>query len=48
MQFDSLHPGVVQFAMAHGSVTPIPRDIDHNTYIYLSGMGDGKTLDGYP
>jgi prepilin-type N-terminal cleavage/methylation domain-containing protein len=46
-QFDSLHPGVVQFAMADGSVTPLSRDINNLTYRYLSGMRDGETPEDY-
>jgi type II secretory pathway pseudopilin PulG len=47
-QFDSLHPGVVQFAMADGSVVQLGRDIDTWIYIYLSGMKDAKDTGGYP
>jgi prepilin-type N-terminal cleavage/methylation domain-containing protein/prepilin-type processing-associated H-X9-DG protein len=47
-QFDSRHPGVVQFAMADGSVAPISRDIQFSTYLYLSGMNDGRVPEDYP
>jgi hypothetical protein len=47
-QFDSWHPGVVQFGMADGAVAALPRDIDTNVFIYLSGMRDGRTTEGYP
>lgn len=41
-QFSSEHPGIVQFAMADGSVNIITTTIDPNIYIYLSGRIDGK------
>jgi prepilin-type N-terminal cleavage/methylation domain-containing protein len=47
-QFDSYHPGVVQFCMMDGSVTPISTTIERSIFIYLSGMRDGRTTPNYP
>ena len=44
-QFQSLHPGIVNFAFADGSVHAISTTSDFNVYIYLSGMGDGQVID---
>lgn len=44
-QFGSMHDGIVQFAMADGSVTSLSESIDFDTYIYLSGMIDGHRID---
>ncbi len=41
--FSSMHPSVVQFAIADGAVRTVPRTINHDTYIYLSGRGDART-----
>ena len=41
-QFSSMHPGIVNFAFADGSVHAISRTADFNVYIYLSGMADGQ------
>ena len=43
--FSSEHTGLVNFAFGDGSVRPIRTDIDYNTFIYLSGYKDGKTID---
>jgi prepilin-type processing-associated H-X9-DG protein len=43
--FSSEHTGIVNFAFGDGSVRPIRTDIDYNTFIYLSGYKDGKTID---
>ena len=40
-QFNSEHPGVVQFVFADGSVRTISTDIDYFEYLLLSGMHDG-------
>jgi prepilin-type N-terminal cleavage/methylation domain-containing protein len=40
--FSSEHPSIVQFCAADGAVRSIKLSIDHNTYIYLSGMHDGR------
>jgi prepilin-type N-terminal cleavage/methylation domain-containing protein len=42
-QFESYHTGIVQFALADGSVRAISKNIDSNTFLYLTGMADGKT-----
>lgn len=41
--FSSEHPSVVQFCAADGAVRTIKVSIDHNAYIYLSGIRDGRT-----
>ena len=41
-EFNSRHPGVVQFCLADGSVRPISELVDYNTFLALSGMEDGK------
>ena len=43
-QFESFHTGIVQFALADGSVRGISKNIDANTFRYLGGMGDGEVL----
>lgn len=49
-QFESFHTGVVQFAMADGSVRAISKNIDggdgalDKTYMNLAGMQDGNVL----
>ncbi|MGO8746305.1 MAG: DUF1559 domain-containing protein [Thermoguttaceae bacterium] len=45
-QFRSMHPGIVNFAFADGSVHAISQTSDFNTYIYLSGMADGQPVGG--
>ncbi len=47
-QYDSQHPGVVQFCIADGATTSISRDIDINIFRNLSGMRDAKDTEGYP
>ncbi len=47
-QFDSYHPGVVQFCMGDGSVRGISRTIEAPIFIYLSAMQDGRPTPGYP
>ena len=42
-QFESYHTGIVQFALADGSVRAISKNIDSNTFLYLTGMADGRT-----
>ena len=44
-QFQSQHPGLVNFAYADGSVRPVFRTCDFNTFIYASGMKDGAIYD---
>jgi prepilin-type N-terminal cleavage/methylation domain-containing protein/prepilin-type processing-associated H-X9-DG protein len=41
-QFQSLHPGVVNFAFADGSIHAISKTSDFYVYVYLSGMADGR------
>jgi len=43
-QFESFHTGIVQFALADGSVRGISKNMDANTFRYLGGMGDGEVL----
>jgi prepilin-type processing-associated H-X9-DG protein len=43
-QFRSMHPGIVNFAFADGSVHAISQTSDFDTYIYLSGMADGQLV----
>lgn len=43
-RFSSFHTGVVQFAMADGSVRAISVNIDGNLYQNLAGMGDGNVI----
>jgi type II secretory pathway pseudopilin PulG len=47
-QFDSLHPGVVQFGIADGSTTSISRDIDVNIFRNLSGISEARDTEDYP
>jgi prepilin-type N-terminal cleavage/methylation domain-containing protein len=42
--FGSWHPGVVQFALADGSVRPIQLNIDLTTLTRLGNANDGQTL----
>jgi prepilin-type N-terminal cleavage/methylation domain-containing protein/prepilin-type processing-associated H-X9-DG protein len=44
-QFQSKHTGIVNFAFADGSVHAISIGCDFNTFIYMSGMADGKVID---
>lgn len=41
----ALHNGIVHFAMGDGSVKGIRNTLDRNTFIYMSGYRDGKTID---
>jgi prepilin-type N-terminal cleavage/methylation domain-containing protein/prepilin-type processing-associated H-X9-DG protein len=41
----SRHPGVVNFGFADGSVRAIAKSADFNTWIYVTGMKDGTTVD---
>ena len=43
-QFHSMHPGIVNFATADGSVHAISQTSDFNVYVYLSGMADGQVV----
>jgi prepilin-type N-terminal cleavage/methylation domain-containing protein len=44
-QFSSLHLSVVNFCFGDGSVRPLRRDCDFNTFVYLSGWNDAKVAD---
>jgi prepilin-type N-terminal cleavage/methylation domain-containing protein len=44
-QFDSEHPGVVQAALADGSVRALLRTIDTSVLYEVSAMGDGAVVD---
>jgi prepilin-type N-terminal cleavage/methylation domain-containing protein len=41
-QYNSYHPGVVQFALADGSVRAVNRNIPQTQFHYFTGMGDGQ------
>jgi len=43
-QFESFHPGIVQFALADGSVRAISKNIDKTTFTRLAAMSDGKIV----
>jgi Tfp pilus assembly protein PilE len=43
--FSSEHPGIVQFAMADGSVKKVPLTIDYLLFIRISAMHDGIPVD---
>jgi prepilin-type processing-associated H-X9-DG protein len=43
--FGSKHTGVVNCAFADGSVRPVSKNCDFNSWVYASGMSDGKVLD---
>ncbi|MFN9721393.1 MAG: DUF1559 domain-containing protein [Planctomycetota bacterium] len=43
-RFSSYHTGVVQFAMADGSVRALSVNLDNNVYQNLAGMGDGNVI----
>jgi prepilin-type N-terminal cleavage/methylation domain-containing protein len=40
--FNSEHPGIVQFALADGSVRPVNSQIDFYAFVYASSMGEGE------
>ena len=43
-QFNSEHPGVVQFAFADGSVRTISITVDRVAFIFAGGMADGQIV----
>jgi len=45
-RFISDHPGIVQFALADGSVKRLSMTMDKKTYLVASGMRDGTTFSG--
>jgi len=46
-QFNSAHEGVVQFALADGSVRPISVNIDKQTWYQLCQMQDGEVVGNF-
>jgi prepilin-type processing-associated H-X9-DG protein len=44
-QFDSEHPGVVQFCFADGSVQSVRKNVDDTTFRHLGAMADGFVVD---
>src|SRR4029450_10077504 len=44
VKFSSEHPGIVQFALADGSVRNVNVNIDFVTYVHFSEMQDGNTI----
>jgi hypothetical protein len=45
-KFDSEHPGIVQFALADGSLRPLAVNIARDAYLSLGGKHDGAVPDG--
>ena len=43
-QFESFHTGVIQFALADGSVRALSKNIDTETFRRLTVMQDGKSV----
>jgi prepilin-type processing-associated H-X9-DG protein len=43
-QISSMHPGVINFAFADGSVRPISRTADYFTFVYVTGASDGRVF----
>jgi prepilin-type N-terminal cleavage/methylation domain-containing protein len=43
-QFSSRHMNVIQFGFADGSVRPITKGADHDTFVKASGMQDGTVV----
>lgn len=41
-QFESEHPGIVQFAFSDGSIHRISKNIEYPLFLYLSCMNDGQ------
>ncbi|MDX1947591.1 MAG: DUF1559 domain-containing protein [Pirellulaceae bacterium] len=41
--YSSEHPNIVLFCLADGSVRRVARQIDTNSYLYISGMHDART-----
>jgi prepilin-type N-terminal cleavage/methylation domain-containing protein/prepilin-type processing-associated H-X9-DG protein len=42
--FSSMHTGVVNCSFADGSVRPVSKSADFNSWIYATGMQDGRVL----
>ncbi len=45
IMFSSYHPASDNFAFADGSVRSIARNVDFNTFVFASGMKDGRVYD---
>jgi prepilin-type N-terminal cleavage/methylation domain-containing protein/prepilin-type processing-associated H-X9-DG protein len=45
VHFSSYHPAMINFCFGDGSVRPLRRDGDFNTFVYLSGWNDGREAD---
>jgi prepilin-type N-terminal cleavage/methylation domain-containing protein/prepilin-type processing-associated H-X9-DG protein len=45
VNYSSLHPGLINFAWADGSVRSVALTADRNTFIYASGMKDARIYD---
>jgi len=45
--YSSLHNGVVNWTFADGSVRGLKTSIDYNTFIYLTGYKDGRSIQPY-
>jgi prepilin-type N-terminal cleavage/methylation domain-containing protein len=43
--FSSHHTGIVQFCFADGSVRPLRKNADYNTFIAVTGWSDGQVVD---
>jgi prepilin-type N-terminal cleavage/methylation domain-containing protein/prepilin-type processing-associated H-X9-DG protein len=44
-QWSSKHPGVVNFALADGSVQSLSKGMSFNLFIYMTGKADGQIVD---
>ena len=44
--FSAEHPGIVQFALADGSVRTLNVQTEFRTYVQLSAMHDGQVMTG--
>ncbi|MCA9011564.1 MAG: DUF1559 domain-containing protein, partial [Planctomycetaceae bacterium] len=43
-QFESFHTGMIQFALADGSVRAVSKNIDQDTFHRLTAMQDGQVV----
>jgi prepilin-type N-terminal cleavage/methylation domain-containing protein len=43
--YSSMHPGIVMFSFADGSIQPLSKEIDAMVLLALSGISDGKAVD---
>ncbi len=44
-QWSSKHSGIINFSFADGSVRPVSKNADYNSWIYATGAVDGRVLD---